>query len=120
LKLLLDAHHSPSVAIRLRGLGHDASAAGNSHELSRLPDEQLLRLATAEGRALVTEDTGDLLRVARFWSQTGEDHAGIILTPPKRFRLHRRAYPENLVRALAVLLDDPPDQHNLIWWLADG
>jgi len=65
LKLLLDTHHSRLAADRLRGHGRDVTAAADDPVLAALPDEELLRLATQHGRALVTENAKDFDRIVR-------------------------------------------------------
>lgn len=118
LRLLLDVHHSRLAAGRLRDDGHDVTAAADDPILASLPDEELLRAATGEGRALVTENAKDFDRIVRAWSAAGVPHAGVVLTSPRRYHRASRAYPTNLVAGLAALLADPPDdQTNLVCWL---
>jgi hypothetical protein len=118
VKLLLDVHHSPRAAERLAEMGHDVVAAANDHALCSLEDEELLREASAEGRAIVTENAKDFGLIVRTWTTTGEQHAGVIFTSPRRFHRGSAAYPENLVVALARLLDTPPDvQNDWVHWL---
>jgi hypothetical protein len=118
LKLLLDVHHSRHAAARLRDRGYDVIAAADFDELARAADEELLRAATEAGRVVVTEDVADFTRLARAWAGSGDHHAGIVFTPPRRFRPTKRSYPDNLVRALASLLDDAPRElSDSVWWL---
>ncbi len=118
LKLLLDVHHSPRAAERLRGAGHDVEAAGDDPVLRTLPDDDLLRAATATGRAVVTENARDFDRLVRAWAATDEHHAGVIFTSPRRFHRGSGAYPDDLVAALTELLGHPPDDRtDWIHWL---
>jgi predicted nuclease of predicted toxin-antitoxin system len=55
MKLLLDMGLSPRTAEHLRGLGHDADHLGK-RGLPKLADEEIMRLAESEGRAVVTFD----------------------------------------------------------------
>jgi uncharacterized protein with PIN domain len=109
VKLLLDAHHSPRAAERLRQRGYDAVSATDDSALVTMDDEELLRHASVEDRALVTEDAKDFDRIVRAWATTGEHHAGVIFTSPRRFHRGSSSYPEDLVLALSRLLDSPPD-----------
>jgi hypothetical protein len=119
VKLLLDVHHSPHAARRLSDRGHDVLAAADDAALAALDDEQLLRAAARDGRAIVTENARDFDRIIRAWNALGEQHGGVIFTSPRRFHRGGKAYPENLVRALASLLDDPPrSTRDWVWWLA--
>lgn len=108
MRLLLDVHHTPTAAEKLRELGHDVTAAASDPELRELDDEALLRAATNDGRAVVTEDAKDFNRIVRAWATADEHHAGVIYTSPRRFHRGSSAYPGDLIKALAALLADPP------------
>jgi hypothetical protein len=75
--LFLDAHISgPRIAAALRRDGHDVRAADEERELDGLTDEELLSLATGEGRIVVTFDVKDFPVIARRWAEAGRAHAG--------------------------------------------
>ena len=117
MKLLLDVHHSRVAAERLRAEGHDVLAAADSADLASRSDEELLRCATQEGRAIVTENVRDFDAIVRRWAATGEQHAGVVFTSPRRFHRGSARYPANLVAALRVVLNNPPaaEQDWVIW-----
>jgi hypothetical protein len=118
LNLLLDVHHSRLAAERLRGAGHDVVAASDDPWLSGLSDEDLLRRATADGRALVTENVKDFDRIVRSWVTTGEQHAGVVVTSPWRFHRGRASYPEDMVVALGQwLAEQRGEQGDWVHWL---
>lgn len=118
VRLLLDVHHSRIAAERLRSAGFDVVAAAENPVLARLADEELLRVAASEGRALVTENVGDFDRIVRAWAATGDHHAGVVFSSPRRFHRGSAAYPTNLIRSLEAILGDPPRQeHDWIHWL---
>lgn len=118
LKLLLDTHHSRLAAERLRAEGYDVIAAGDDVTLASLTDEELLRAATREVRAAVTENVKDFDRIVRGWSATGEHHAGVVFTSPRRYQRATKAYPANLVTGLTALLAEPPPDHtDMVHWL---
>jgi hypothetical protein len=74
----LDAHISgPRIARALREAGHDVHAADEQRELDGLEDEQLLELAAAEGRVMITFDVKDFTVIARRWAEAGRPHAGL-------------------------------------------
>ena len=80
MRLLLDAHVSgPSVGRRLEAAGHDVRALDREPELEGLDDEEVLALATAEHRILVTHNIADFPRILRDWAAPGRSHAGAIL-----------------------------------------
>jgi predicted nuclease of predicted toxin-antitoxin system len=78
LKFLIDAMLPPSTVELLDALGHDATTPSQlgAHNL---PDEVLVRLASADGRVIVTENAADfaavtdcpVLFVRKSWWSTG-------------------------------------------------
>jgi len=64
--------------------GSDIIAAEDP-TLASIPDEELLRAATRANRAVVTENARDFDRIVRSWAATGEHHAGVVCTSPRRF-----------------------------------
>jgi len=119
MRLMLDIHHSPKAAERLRQAGHDVLAAAEDPRLTMLADDDLLRVATGDRRALVTENAKDFDRIVRTWASTGEHHAGVVFTSPRRFNRAQSSYPADLVAALGRLLSEPPpDERNWVHWLS--
>ena len=109
MRLYLDENLNVQVAEALRARGYDAIHAlteGNR----RLPDEQHLRYAAAQGRALVTHNFADYAGLHRSFIQQGEHHAGIILAPV-------RPLSELLPRLCKHLDTVSPaqQQDNLLW-----
>lgn len=118
VKVLLDVHHSPLAARRLRERGHDVLAAAEDRVLSALDDEELLRSSTRAGQVLVTENARDFDRIVRAWAAGNEHHGGLVFTSPRRYHRGSKAYPANLVRALARLLDEEPQSAvDWVYWL---
>ena len=86
--------------------------------LAALGDEELLRAAKRDGRAVVTENARDFARIVRDWSARGEHHAGVVFTSPRRFHRGSKAYPANLARALAKFLGErDPQGDDWVHWL---
>jgi len=80
LRLLLDEHFSPRrVGDRLVTAGHDVLAIAEVPAYSGLPDEQVLELAAAEARVLVTRNAKDFDRITRAWASRERRHAGVLL-----------------------------------------
>ncbi len=78
---------------RLQAAGHDVRPLDQAPELEALADEQVLALATAESRILVTHNVHDFPASLRQWGQAGQSHAGVILVygiSPNEFDLLRR------------------------------
>ena len=118
MKLLLDVHHSRRAAQRLASDGFDVVAAADIAALATLSDEERLRHASTDNRAIVTENAKDFERIVRTWVATGEHHAGAIFTSPRRFHRGSSGYPENLIVALTTFLITPPvSERDWVHWL---
>jgi nucleoside-diphosphate-sugar epimerase len=61
--------------------GHDVRAIDSEPELEGLSDPNVLELATAEGRILVTANVRDFEPLLREWAGEGRPHSGVILVP---------------------------------------
>lgn len=80
MRLLLDANLSPrGVASRLRKSKHDVLALAEDAAYEGLPDPQVLELATAEQRILITRNSRDFAPLARQWAEAQRSHAGLML-----------------------------------------
>lgn len=106
MKLALDHHYPTAIAEQLRRAGHDAAAAVEQ-DRHREPDEALLRLCVADGRALLTNNVGDLVVIARSWAVRGQSHAGLVLTSDASLP-RTRAMIGTYVKLLDALLRDHP------------
>ena len=100
--------HAPAVAVTLTEAGFAVVATAADPSLRGSSDADLLDLATAADRALVTENVGDFSVLAADRAVAGEPHAGLIFTNPSRFNRATLAYPGNLITALRTFLDAPP------------
>ena len=82
MKILLDAHISGrTVGKALIEGGHDVRALDSEIELEGLSDPEVLELAAAEGRVLVTANIRDFEPLLREWAGESRSHAGAILVP---------------------------------------
>lgn len=77
---------SKAVAEGLRRRGVDATAAQALPETTGLDDEEHLRLATSERRALVSFNVDDFSQVATLWFELGISHFGLVLVSSKTLR----------------------------------
>jgi hypothetical protein len=115
LKLLLDEMFSPLVAEELRARGHDAVAIKERDEWPSLPDPEVIALARAEQRAVVTANLRDFRPLhTELVAPGGGGHAGMVFVPTS-FRLSRAATGK-IVEALEV----PLAQHPGVADLANG
>jgi Domain of unknown function (DUF5615) len=83
VKLLLDEHYSPKIAAELRNHGHDVVSAAERDDLRGLGDRELWNLASAEGRALMTENVADFMPLIREAAAEGARHSGVVFTSPR-------------------------------------
>jgi hypothetical protein len=119
LKLLLDEQFPPDIAARLRERGHDVVAVCERPDLVGSDDEALLGLALAEGRALLTNNVRDFIRIAPRWAGEGRSHHGLVFVSDRTLRRSRDtigAY----VRALETCLRAHPAEDSLrdqVFWL---
>jgi len=118
VKLLLDEMWPPAVAGALRRRGHDVVAVAERPELRGQPDDVILAVAQAEGRAVVTENVVDYLPLAAERLTRGDVHAGVILTSHRRYPRSNPRTIGRLVSALDALLSALPEGTNLEHWLA--
>ncbi len=116
MRLLLDEHLSPEVASQLQSQGIDAVAAAAMPGLRQLSDEELLRWAAGEGRALVTENVRDFAPLQGAYLNGAEQHCGLVFTSAARFPRRRSAIGP-LVRALAALSRCIADLRSDVHWL---
>jgi predicted nuclease of predicted toxin-antitoxin system len=82
MRILLDAHISGrTVGKALIEDGHDVRALDSEVELEGFSDPEILKLAAAEGRVLVTANIRDFEPILREWAGESRSHAGVILVP---------------------------------------
>ncbi len=102
MRLALDHHYSPLIAVGLRDQGHDVRAVSELGWQSE-DDEPLLARCSAEGLALVTNNVGDFAVITQRWADEGRIHAGLVFTSDARWR-RRRDIICRFVDALDTLL----------------
>lgn len=112
MKLLLDEMLSPLVAAELRARGHDAVAIAERDDWQSLSDPDVVALARAEQRAVVTTNLRDFRPLhAELVAAAGEGHAGMVFIPTS-FRLTRAATGQ-IVAALEERLAEYPGDDDL-------
>lgn len=107
-RLLLDEMLAPVIAAGLADRGHDVEALVADPAVRRLPDEEVLALASAQGRALVSSNVRDFALLDRQWREQGRSHAGVVLVPSASFPQDRGS-----IGAVASALDAAAAQGRL-------
>lgn len=110
MRLLLDANLSGrGIGGPLRAAGHDVRALQEEPELDGLDDPDVLALAAAEGRIVVTRNSRHFAPLARVWAEGGRSHAGLILI----WTLDHSRF-EEIVAGIERCLAERPEQDD---WL---
>jgi predicted nuclease of predicted toxin-antitoxin system len=107
VKALLDEQLSPWIAELLRDRGHDIQAVVDRRDLAGRTDRVILEIATAEDRAVITNNVKDFRPLAAERLARGDSHAGVILLPSTRTRT--RGAVEMLANAIEEILAEHPD-----------
>ena len=82
MKLLLDGMLSPAITRELRERGHDVEAVAGHPDRAALPDPEVMELARAELRAVVTNNLRDYRPLhADAITPGGPGHFGMIFMP---------------------------------------
>lgn len=84
-RLLLDEMLSPVIAVQLEDRGRDVTAVVADPALRRSPDEEVLAVAAAQQRVVVTTNIRDFAVLDRQWRAQGRSHGGILLVPSGTF-----------------------------------
>jgi predicted nuclease of predicted toxin-antitoxin system len=105
VRLLLDEMISPTIAGQLRERDIDVDSVAGRLDLVQLPDEQVLAIAAAERRVVVTFDIADFALLASTWGSQGRSHSGILYVSSAAFP-QDRALIGAMVTALAAAVRD--------------
>lgn len=112
LKLLLDEMLSPVIAEQLRVHGHDVDAIAGDPARQGLSDRDVMKLARAEQRAVVTNNVTDVRRLHNEAIVSGgAGHFGMVFMPGD----YRRTTADvgRIVTALQAILDQHPGERDL-------
>jgi Domain of unknown function (DUF5615) len=118
VKLLTDEHYATEIAIQLRAAGHDAAAVLELG-MTGTADEALLAFASAQGRALLTNNVRDFATIAVLWAKGGQEHGGLLFTSDESLP-RGRATIGLYVEVLSALFEDNPAKdalRNQVRWL---
>jgi Domain of unknown function (DUF5615) len=113
VKLLLDEMLSPAIARELRGHGHDVEPVAGNPDREALSDPEVLALARAQHRAIVTNNLRDF-RPLHHEAITpgGVGHFGMIFMPGSYRRT--KADTGRIIAALEEILTQYPGENDLV------
>ncbi|MCX6553386.1 MAG: DUF5615 family PIN-like protein [Acidobacteria bacterium] len=123
MRLLLDEHLPPRIAVQLRLHGHDVVSVVERPDLHGSTDEKLWAAARTERRMIVTQDVGDFVRLALQDAAIGRPHPGLVLIHHRWFSRddrHVGQLAESLSALLATNPADDPLAGRIIWLEADA
>ena len=112
MRLLLDEMLSPVIARELRERGHDVESVAGSPGREAMSDPEVLALARAERRAIVTNNLRDYRPLHNEAIVPGGDgHFGMIFTS----RTNRRTKADigRIIAALEAILAQHPGENDL-------
>jgi hypothetical protein len=111
--------YPPSIAAQLRLRSHDVDAVAERVDLRGLSDPAVFATAQAEGRAVVTENLADFIRVVNEHDRRGEAHHGVVLVDPATHPRGASPTIGRMVSALDLLLSQRPGHEavSLRHWL---
>lgn len=123
MRLLLDEMISATVAVQLRGHGHDVVAVQDAelHDLRAIDDCVLLDHAAARRRAVVTDNVPDFLRCHQARLDSGDGHYGLLFFANDTFPRHRHdLFISQILAALERELARQPGDDDSGWirWLS--
>lgn len=112
MKLLLDEMLSPAIARQLRASGHDVEAVNRNPSQEGLPDPEILRIARAQQRAIVTDNLRDFRPLHHdAVAPGGPGHFGMVFMPGSHRRTKADVGP--IVAALEAKLSEFPGDRDL-------
>jgi predicted nuclease of predicted toxin-antitoxin system len=112
MKLLLDEMLAPTIARELRARGHDAEAIAGHPDREALPDPQVMVLARAEHRAVVTNNLRDYRPLHNdAITPGGPGHFGVIFMPGTYRRTNNDT--GRIIAALEAILQRYPGEDDL-------
>lgn len=115
MRWLIDEMFPAETAAELGERGHDARAAG--HDLRALTDEQLLDVAVAEERVLVTENVVDFVRLLQRRVADGGAVAAVVFVLKSSLPRDPPRLGRALAERLAAWADDHPEPFPTAYWL---
>lgn len=112
MKLLLDEMLTPAIARELRARGHDVEAVAGHAERQALSDAEVMAIARAEHRAIVTSKLRDYRPLHHeAIIPGGPGHFGMIFVPGSYRRT--KADTGRIIAALEATLAQYPGEHDL-------
>jgi predicted nuclease of predicted toxin-antitoxin system len=120
VKLLIDEMYPPAIAEQLRKAGHDAISVQEDPGARALDDSAVCGLALSAGRAVVSENAADFLRILRYRAATGEPAPALVITSNRSFPRRSASFVGQAVRALCAFCETHQEADaasGAVYWL---
>lgn len=117
VRLFTDEHITGGLAPVLRRRGYDVESCPEAGRADQgISDEDQLAYATQHGRAILTFDRTDFLRLDVRWKRAGRQHAGMVLSVEiqdfgellRRVERHLNTYAADVQHDTVIWLDTSP------------
>ena len=117
MRFLIDETFSAAVARHLRDLGHDARHVGDLRLAGRTDDE-VLAVATAQDRVVVTENAVDFVGLLDAAASAGVLTTPVVLALKRTLPSDAGAMANELANRLARWAHNHPDPYRHVHWLS--
>lgn len=116
MRFLIDEMFSPEVASQLRELAHDAVHVAEL-ALRAVPDPDLLTVAAAQARVVVTENAADLVPLLDARIAAGAEVTPVVIALKRNLPRGSAAMTNALATRLAAWAVETPDPYRHVHWL---
>lgn len=117
-RVLLDEMFHPGIAIELTDRGHDCRSVVADPTLRQRSDAELVSIAVAESRTLVTNNVVDFERLRRGRVADGAPVPPLVYTSDVSFPRNRRFVARIIESLDAALKTDAAARHGGVLWLS--
>jgi predicted nuclease of predicted toxin-antitoxin system len=116
LRFVVDEMFGPASAAYLRDAGHDAVHLIDAG-LGGSEDAEVLAMAAAQGRAVVTENARDFIPLLDERIAAGHPVCTVIIASKKNLPRDAGAMAHDLAQRLVAWAEDHPKPHKHVYWL---
>jgi len=117
VRIFTDEHIPADLARAVTNRGYDVESCQDAGRANQeISDEEQLAYSARHGRAILTFDRTDFLRLEGEWKRAGREHAGIVIAVNvreigellRRVERHLNTYPPSIQNNTLLWLDPSP------------